>query len=443
MKLLDRYKIALHNIKNNKSRSILTTAIVYIISLLITVILCIGISFANNTSEIIRTYYQTSKEPIEVSYYNYGGEESTGKLDKDVYQNLAKTLDKYQSVIDYSKYEYNSSGNNNVVVQEHKFPITKHIEIIEGKNVSKNDSNTNDVLVSSTYAQKYYEKNNEVLKPGTLIEYEVDHYVYDNSVGTSETILKKLELNVIGIYKIVEVEKNSYESNLVSENTEVIIDANYLINNVPKLSYTNIEYYYNVSQTNFNEEEITKELDGFVKELNNILPKNNPDYDSANSNALMDLKMSRLTGAIIIAAAAFLCFVLILLSIGSLANTIMISVDKNKKFIGLLKALGLNEKDLKSTIKMESITTIVLGVILSFATVFLFKGIIGSLNELLLSSMFSSYLSSIEYSIVFSLPIYIPIIVFVFFVFFTLLFARSSMSKIAKTDPMAVISEVA
>ena len=74
---------------------------------------------------------------------------------------------------------------------------------------------------------------------------------------------------------------------------------------------------------------------------------------------------------------------------------------------------------------------------------FLCKGIVGGLNELLLNSMFSNYLNEIEYSIVFSLPIYIPVIVLVFFVFFTLLFARGSMSKIAKTDPMAVISEVA
>jgi ABC-type lipoprotein release transport system permease subunit len=121
----------------------------------------------------------------------------------------------------------------------------------------------------------------------------------------------------------------------------------------------------------------------------------------------------------------------------------MISVDKNKKFIGLLKALGLNEKDLKSTIKMESITTIVLGVMLAFGTVFLFKELIEGLNQLLLTSLFSNYLNEIEYTIVFSMPIYIPFIVLIFFVFFTLLFARGSMSKIAKTDPMAVISEVA
>lgn len=441
MKLLDRYKISLHNIKNNKSRSILTTTIVYIISLLIIVILCIGISFASNTSEIIKKYYQSSNEPIKVQYYNYGGEESTGVLDSEVYKSLSTILDKNERIIQYSKYDYNSY-NGGVFVQEHKFPVTEHIEIIEGNSVNKNDSNTNKVLVSSLFAQKYYESYNKILKPGDSFNYSVDYYTRNNE-GNSQNISKNLELEVVGIYKLKEVDKKEYESSVVSDNKDLIADANYLINNIQGFYYTSAEYYYNVTQTNFNETELTNNLSIFVEELNSTLPKSSPRYDSISCYALEDLNMSKIIGLAIIGLASFLCLVLILLSIGSLANTIMISVDKNKKFIGLLKALGLNEKDLKSTIKMESITTIILGIVLSFFTVFLFKGIIGNLNELLLTSMFSNYLTVIEYEIIFALPVYIPIIVFVFFVFFTLLFARGSMSKIAKTDPMAVISEVA
>jgi ABC-type antimicrobial peptide transport system permease subunit len=158
---------------------------------------------------------------------------------------------------------------------------------------------------------------------------------------------------------------------------------------------------------------------------------------------LEDLKMTGIIGVVVIGLAAFLCLVLILLSIGSLANTIMISVDKNKKFIGLLKALGLDEKDLKSTIKLESVTTILLGVVLAFLTIFAFSGFLSDLNTLIINSLFSNYVKEVDYVAVFSMPIYVPIIVLFFFIAFTLLFARGSMSKIAKTDPMAVISEVA
>lgn len=442
MKLFDRYKISLHNIKNNKSRSILTTIIVYVISLLIMVILCIGLSFSVNTKNIIKKYYQSSVEPITVNYNNYGyGENSEGILDKTVYQNLSNILENHKEIIQYSKYSYHSSSDS-IVIQEHRFPIVEHIEIIEGSNVNSTHSNTNKVLVSSEFAQEYYEDNGEPLKPGDTFSFAINHYV-NQPDHSSKSYSKDLTFEVVGIFKLADVEKEAYESSLVPNSAPLIADAAYLINNVPEFSYTNVSYYYNVSLTNFNSDELINNLTSLVDSMEESLPKEDPKWSSVSCYALDDLKMSSMIGTIIIALAAFLCLVLILLSIGSLANTIMISVDKNKKFIGLLKALGLNEKDLKSTIKLESITTIVLGVLLSFGTVFLFKGLVGGLNEMLLSSMFSSYLNEIEYTIAFSLPVYIPLIVLVFFIFFTLLFARGSMSKIAKTDPMAVISEVA
>lgn len=441
MKSLDRYKIALHNIKNNKSRSILTTIIVYIISLLIMVILCVGLSFSSNTENIIKTYYQSATEPVKVEYSNYGwNQESEGILNNEVYQNVVPILDQNEEIISYAKYGVDFSEGL-AVIQEHKFPMSEYIEIIEGSSANKTHSNTNKVLVSSTYAQKYYKTNKILLKPGDSFNYIFKYNVRNND--NNEQASKNLQLEVLGIYKVVDIEKKAYQATLVPNNSEIIIDANYLMNNVENLMYFDASYYYNVSQTNFNSNELKNNLASFVESLKAVLPRESSHYDSVRSNALADLNMSKIMGIAIIGVAAFLCLILILLSIGSLANTIMISVDKNKKFIGLLKALGLNEKDLKSTIKMESITTIVLGVLLAFGTVFLFKGTIGGLNELLLTSMFSNYLNEIEYSIVFNLPIYIPFIVLVFFVFFTLLFARGSMSKIAKTDPMAVISEVA
>ena len=76
-------------------------------------------------------------------------------------------------------------------------------------------------------------------------------------------------------------------------------------------------------------------------------------------------------------------------------------------------------------------------------TIYLFKDMIGGLNTALINSAFSNYVVAVGYEAVFTIPVYVPFIVLVFFIFFTLLFARGSMSKIAKTDPMAVISEVA
>ena len=226
MKLFDRYKISLHNIKNNKSRSILTTIIVYIISLLIMVILCVGLSFSSNTENIIEKYYQSAAEPVSVRYSNYGwNEETEGVLDKEVYQNLIPILEENKEIIGYSKYGYNSNDSK-AVIQEHKFPITEHIEIIEGSNVNASHFNTNKVLVSSAFVQNYYETNKEVLKPGATFNYLFEYSVRDNN-HNQENTSKNLMLEVVGVYKTVDVEKKSYESNLVSDNSDIIIDVKY------------------------------------------------------------------------------------------------------------------------------------------------------------------------------------------------------------------------
>ena len=54
------------------------------------------------------------------------------------------------------------------------------------------------------------------------------------------------------------------------------------------------------------------------------------------------------------------------MSVGSLANSVMISIDSSKKFIGLLKALGMKGKSLKLVVILESITLITVGVLLGY-----------------------------------------------------------------------------
>lgn len=441
MKFTDRYKISLHNIKNNKSRSILTTIIVYIISLLIMTILCIGISFSNNMTAIVKEYYQTSNEPIQVEI-NLFQATTDGKIfNKEVYQNVNQKILNHQSIIDYAIYR-NDYGSK-VAINDYRFPMNYYYEIIEGSNVSSFDSNTNSVLVSSTYANEYYNQTGNKLNPGDIIQYELDYSILANGGYNYIPKTKNLSLQVKGFYKLKEMDINNYGyyAQPLKESTDLIIDIGYLFNNIDDFYIQSATYYYTVTKTNFSNSELTDKLDAFVKDLSSVLPKYS-DRDTIMCSALTDMKMTNTIGLVIIGIAAFLCLVLILLSIGSLANTIMISVDKNKKFIGLLKALGLNEKDLKSTIKLESITTIVSGIILAFLTIFAFKNVLSNLNLMLINTMFSDYLSEIDYVTIFSLPVYVPIIVLFFFVFFTLLFAKESMSKIAKTDPMAVISEV-
>lgn len=426
MKFFDRYRLSLHNINNNRSRSILTTIIVYVISLLLTAIIAIGISFSSNLTEIMKAYYSNSNTAVYTAYNNYSNENILGS---DKYDDVFDVVMEHEDAITHTMHRTSVQGD--ITFQDHRFPITKQIELLEGRLPTASDENTNKVLVSANYANLYYLNNNIVLKPGSKFEYSVYYYDYDH--GCNYVV----ELEVIGIFMLSDSKDNILESN-----TEVIADLQYILSTNDDIHVEQLYYYYDVSKIEFSISELRNRMISFEKDLKNVVgERENTFY--VFGDAASELQSMQLFSIIVIALAFIFTLVLILLSIGSLANTIMISVDKNKKFIGLLKALGLNEKDLKSVIKMESITTICLGVILAFLTLVLASPILGGLNELLIDAMFSSYIHETGYQITFAIPIYVPVIIMIFFIAFTLIFARGSMAKIAKTDPMAVISEVA
>ena len=130
------------------------------------------------------------------------------------------------------------------------------------------------------------------------------------------------------------------------------------------------------------------------------------------------------------------------MSIGSLANSVLISIDRNKKFIGLLKALGMRGKSLKSIVVFESITLISIGVILGYILLFILYTPLTSLINTIIASTYSSYLKVTAYISSIYIPIYILLGALLAFLLLTYLFSRGSLYKIAKTDPIAVISEV-
>ena len=427
MKYFDRYKLSLHNINNNKLRFILTTIIVYIISLLLTVILSIGISFSLNTNNIIKKYYSEATEFVVVSYFS--GEYST-IINNSNYSGVYDVILKHDSSISYSLHNANLFDNNLVLVDHGYFP-SNFVEITEGRVPVFSDANTNKVLVSAEYAREYYDLTGEKLDLNDTINYSI-RVDLDGDFKFIET-----QLEVIGIYKTKNVEISPFSNEDI-----IIMDIQYLLSLDSDLYAYNLHYFYDVTKVGFNINEFSDNLLNLVADLRDSLGEGYMD-SSIYSSAENDIFVSKVLIFIVIVLSLVFSLILILLSIGSLANTIMISVDKNKKFIGLLKALGLNEKDLKSVIKMESITTICLGVILAFVTIVVAKPILTGVNDMLVTAIFSEYLIDIDYEIIFNIPIYVPAIVIAFFIVFTLIFARGSMAKIAKTDPMAVISEVA
>ena len=151
--------------------------------------------------------------------------------------------------------------------------------------------------------------------------------------------------------------------------------------------------------------------------------------------------MSIITGYIVIAVAIFLGFVVLLLSIESVANTIMISVDKNRKFIGLLKALGLNQKGVKSLIKVEAFITILIGLVFGGLISFGTNGIMKLIVQSLIDQIFAYQDIDLIVKVTFN-PL-LPLLTFIIFYLFAILFSKGSLRKISSQDVIETISEVA
>ncbi|MDD4000895.1 MAG: FtsX-like permease family protein, partial [Bacilli bacterium] len=147
---------------------------------------------------------------------------------------------------------------------------------------------------------------------------------------------------------------------------------------------------------------------------------------------------------IIIAAIFFIATILILLSIGSVSNSIMISVDQNKKFFGLLKTLGLKDKDIKDLIVIETFFTVIFGIIFASLTLLILVPLIGNLIlyllEFFLRHVYHEVYSTFPFHVNF--PIYIPIISILVFTIFSVLFSRNSITKLTKANPIEIIKEV-
>ena len=185
-----------------------------------------------------------------------------------------------------------------------------------------------------------------------------------------------------------------------------------------------------------------------MKSFNNSLNVLFPEYDQDGytrgrvyCDFVTQIDASILLGYILIIVCIVLGLMVLLLSIGSVANTIMISVDKNRKFIGLLKALGLNQKGVKKLIKVEAFITIFLGLMFGALILFSANGLLEIIVKGILDSMFGWY--DIDINIVSNFNFLLPLITFIVFYLFAVLFSRGSLKKISSQDVIETISEVA
>lgn len=459
MTFRDCYRLTIHTIKENKARSILTIIISTFLSALIMGMMSLAVSFFKNSSDILnRAYFSNDNSIVTVEYHN------TRQLKvpehkvftKECYPQFMETVNEYSDIVQFIQYKTNLASI--IDFTEPDYPKKDGIDIIEGRYIQESE-NRNEVIVSKNYYYKTLEDENiEPHDVGTTHTVEVSFPAL-NSAGKEINKTTLISYQVVGIFE--------YKQQLKTVVNGVPEYLNYgaMVGDIGIAFNTGDANVYITSSTlyHYPKKKITNptatitRMNSLKKSLNEFLPQSlKIEYfstggmtdridhynDGASCNVYEKYEENNAIRYLVLAGALFFSIVLVLMSIGSLANSVIISIDSSKKFIGLLKALGMRGKSLKMIVVMESITLISTGVLLGYLLLFALYMPLTSLINAIIGFAFSAYVKAAAFKSVIYLPIYIFFGALFVFILFTYLFSRGSLHKIAKTDPIAVISEV-
>lgn len=382
MKIRDKVRFAWKNIQNNKARAIITASIVYFIGLLIMGILYVAISFSDNMN---RVFVETAKaDNVEIYHM----------VDKEInLETLLELSEKYKDL------------GVNLSVSRHGFHLFdfRHFREKELK------------IVQGELPHNYVGKNHVYLPEELSEEYEIND-LFPDYLG---------DFPVAGFYS-----SEMYFCPL--------LDLSYYGENISGIDHFSFRYFYDEGR-NINKDLITlNKLFGEVKTLFGS------DSSRTFSDALANINLAKTVSVIVIASFAFLAAVLILLSVGSINNSIMLSIDQNKKFIGLMKTLGLKSKNLKDIIIIETFFTVIFGILAaSISLIFLIvpiKELVIYLLEFFLRHEFIFVSETFKFHVFF--PYYLPPITVFAVTFFSVFFSRAGIRGIIKANPVAIINEV-
>lgn len=427
MRLSDRIKLAFHNLVQSRSRTILTVIIVFIVSALISVIVLMGLNFTLNTNKEIKDTFEKGGSTYRFVAFENFEPYSSSKINREEYSKLSVVMSKQSGAINnvYAAASGLSYGDiNNCYLYDYNYGFVTGGTLTAGRVWTKEDSGTNAVWLSEAAVETLSEALAEPLKIGDSFSFE------DNPNAETVFILR-------GIIK------NIQSTNYFEESPDFIIDFSYAYEHLySHMSIGEIFMKFAAPQKKYRLKSVMNGIKAFVDEVDGSFPKAvDPNYGNEipriTNDILDQYEAIYLLNLVVTGLAIILGLIVLFLSIGSIANSVIINMDKNKRFTGLLKAMGLRHGNVKSIVYIEASISIILGIILSTALIL-------SINQYLkqLISSLMSYLFDRNMSIIFSMPVYLPFAITAVFILTALLFTRGSLRKIEKQNVISIISEV-
>ena len=449
MTFKDCYRLTLHTIKENSYRSVLTVIISMFLSFLIMGMMCIAISFSKNGNDVIGEAYFCENSIVTIDYSNIKvtTPDQQELLTEKHYETLLKIVEKHKDVASYITYDTNFKPR--ITFTDPNYPVDLGIKIVEGRQIQKS-ANRNEVIFNASYIGGYgYEVG------GT---YTLSDIVYKQTNRGYVTESIEYEFTIVGTYEYVDEENRE----IIRNSEKRYMGYQPMIGDIGIMFNLNKEdlyiQYFTIAKYNQTKDknpirslqlikqmldEINKELPPGVYMKANAFGMAFPVYvDAAKSMAYDVYAQNNILRIAIILVAVIFSVVLLLMSVGSLANSVMISIDTSKKFIGLLKALGMRGKSLKMIVVLESITLITAGVLIGYLLLVALYNPLSSVISAVVSSSYGTYIEMVGFTPVMYMPFYVFAGTLVLFLIFTFLFSRGSLNKIAKMEPIMVINEV-
>lgn len=463
MRFFDSFRIAVHNLWQNKSRTLLTIIIVLVVSALIMAMCLLGTNFISNNDRMLADMLQKQGTMYNISG-SYDPDSSFREYTYPDYEQVSMIIDtarKYPDAVDYAGFRMSANYaegayslyidneeleqavmglSEALVFTDFSFPMpsTKCASVIEGRTWNAEDNGTFGIWLSQDAVMELAKRGHN-LKLGDSLPISFRLRKNKEDISGSDTVSVTNSYILTGIFKKAQPQVSW------QRNPDIYIASDFLNDFIgDKKVYANsVEMGFYREQGSYNYRNTVSAFKKFVNEVNANL---GPAYDFRGkktayfANDFLDSsRLTRMIGFLILGILVILAFLILLLSIGSVANTIIISVDKNRKFIGLMKAMGLKNKGVNGIVYKEAFITISIGVILATCLVLCLGGPMTSLLDMILGGMYYST----EFTVRFTVSPYVPICTILAFLGMALLFSRGSLNRMGKADVITIISEVA
>lgn len=356
MRILDCLSFSMLNIKSHMVRTAITIVMQTLLTVIIIAVMLSVITGYGNARNEITKYFELNG--TKISYH--AAESYENRLSKDEY-------DSVYAVIANSGFEYNLNAVKYWAVIDE---LGCHVEI--------------------TISDIAYEGDGIYIAKGL--------YDYINSFQTTQ-IGDIINTNIL--LGNEEFRINARILGVMEDNSGNAIALNYsqAYNiGIPVL----YGMYYDINPSKIEYADLALRVSTMEKELNKIATHANNNY---SIQIRTDIAKINLGFGILLPVALIICSVLLIVMLGGVINSLLLTSSENEKFFGLCIAQGLHSRILYAIIIIESVFTTVLSAIVSAIICLGLKGVIDAVSSRLWGAFLGESLSVASSA---TFPIWLP-----------------------------------